>query len=85
MTDSTIRCPNCGHRLATIDLPLPTTSVPTGNPDVPVLLRVADAARLLSVSRTSMYQLIASGRVPTVKIGRSRRVPRSGLETLASG
>ena len=82
----TIRCPNCGHALATFDLPAVAAVVasPYGSTDVPILLRVTDAARLLSVSRTSIYQLIAKGHVPVVRIGRSIRIPRTGLESLAA-
>jgi excisionase family DNA binding protein len=81
---SAIRCPNCGHLLGTLDLPAPLMSgrVSSGEPDKPLLLRVADAARLLSVSRSTMYQLVASGQVPVVRIGRSIRIPRAGLERL---
>jgi excisionase family DNA binding protein len=38
-------------------------------PDAPLLLRVGEAARLLGVSRSTMYQLVGSGQVPVVRIG----------------
>ncbi|MFE9060463.1 helix-turn-helix domain-containing protein [Streptomyces violaceusniger] len=38
-------------------------------------LRVEEAARRLSVGRTTMYALIRDGVIPTVLIGRLRRVP----------
>ena len=41
------------------------------SPDAPLLLRVAEAARLLGVSRSTMYELIGSGQVPVGRIGRS--------------
>lgn len=86
-TGSALRCPNCGHALATLDLDIPSAVRTTraGDPESPILLRVGEAARLLGISRTGMYQVIATGRVPTVKIGRSLRVRRSGLEQLAEG
>jgi len=31
-------------------------------PDAPLLVRVSEAAKLLNVSRSAMYQLVASGR-----------------------
>ncbi|MBN8625972.1 MAG: helix-turn-helix domain-containing protein, partial [Planctomycetes bacterium] len=37
--------------------------------------RVPEAARFLSVSRSLIYRLINSGVLPTVRIGRSRRIP----------
>ncbi|WP_326650954.1 helix-turn-helix domain-containing protein [Streptomyces sp. NBC_01750] len=42
-------------------------------------VRVEEAARLLSVGRTTMYALIRDGAVQTVPIGRSRRVPVQAL------
>jgi excisionase family DNA binding protein len=45
----------------------------------PELLSVATAAKIMGISRTVMYQLIAGNRVPVVRIGRSVRVPRRAL------
>jgi excisionase family DNA binding protein len=38
------------------------------------------AAARLDVGRTTVYALIASGELQSVKIGRSRRVPAAALE-----
>lgn len=46
----------------------------------PILLRPDDAARLIQVSRSHLYALIADGTLPSVRLGRSRRVPRAALE-----
>ncbi|MDQ1046811.1 helix-turn-helix domain-containing protein [Streptomyces sp. V4I2] len=40
---------------------------------------VEEAARRLSIGRTTMYALIRDGAVQTVPIGRSRRVPVQAL------
>jgi excisionase family DNA binding protein len=48
----------------------------------PRCLRVEDAARLLNVGRSTAYDLIRSGRLRSVKIGRRRLVPRDALEEL---
>lgn len=45
-----------------------------------VLYRVEDAAALLSVSRTRVYELIRSGQLRTVQVGKSRRVPARSLD-----
>ena len=37
---------------------------------VPVLCRVSEVARHLSISRSSLYQLMDSGRLAHVKVGR---------------
>jgi excisionase family DNA binding protein len=45
-------------------------------------LTVEEAARMLSVSRTTFYELIASKIILTVKIGRRRVVPIEELRKL---
>jgi excisionase family DNA binding protein len=45
----------------------------------PALLRVAEAAQLLNVSRAKAYELIAAGAIPSVRVGASVRVPRAAL------
>lgn len=47
--------------------------------DAPLLLRVGEAARLLSISRSQAYALCAGGLLPSVKIGSAVRVPRAAL------
>ena len=52
-------------------------------PDAPdptlVALTVEEAARRLGVGRTTMYALLASGEIPSVTIGRLRRIPAEAL------
>ena len=43
------------------------------------LYRVAEAARLLSLSRSVIYEQIRAGRLRTVKQGRTRLVPASAI------
>ena len=43
---------------------------------------VDEAARVLGVSRDLMYDLVAQGRVPSVRLGRRIVVPRGALEDL---
>lgn len=45
----------------------------------PVLLTVEDAALALSLGRTKVYELVESGALRSVKIGRSRRIPAQAL------
>jgi excisionase family DNA binding protein len=44
------------------------------------LLRVEEAARMLQIGRTKMYELMGAGELPVVRIGRSVRIPRRSLE-----
>ena len=45
-----------------------------------LLLTMVDAARVLSVGRTTMYELVSAGEIEVVHIGRSARVPVVALE-----
>jgi excisionase family DNA binding protein len=53
------------------------TEQPTSQP---LLLTVEQAACLLQFGRSTVYEMIASGELPSVKRGASRRVPREALE-----
>jgi excisionase family DNA binding protein len=44
-----------------------------------MLLRVEEAARLLSLGRAKAYLMAASGELPTVRVGRSVRIPAAAL------
>ena len=45
-----------------------------------LLLTMVDAPRLLSVGRTTMYELVGAGEIEVVHIGRSVRVPVAAVE-----
>lgn len=47
----------------------------------PLLLRVGEAAKLLSISRTKVYEMIAAGELPFIKVRDSLRVPYADLES----
>jgi excisionase family DNA binding protein len=47
-----------------------------------LLYRPIEAAALLSVSRSRIYELLASGELASVAIGRSRRIPAEALRDL---
>lgn len=44
------------------------------------LLRAEEVARLLGIGRSKTYELIASGELPSLRIGRLVRVPRHALD-----
>ena len=46
------------------------------------LLRVPTVAERLSLSRAKTYELLASGQLPSVVVGRARRVRESDLDTM---
>lgn len=45
-----------------------------------LLLTPEEAAERLSLSRTTVYELVRKGRLQSVKIGRARRIPRAALQ-----
>ncbi len=47
----------------------------------PVLITVEEAARLLAVARSHLYLHLQRGSLPSVKIGRCRRIRVSELES----
>jgi excisionase family DNA binding protein len=52
-----------------------------------LLLRPAEAAEILGVSRSKLYELIAQGKIPSVRLdeGRLIRVPIAALKALVEG
>jgi excisionase family DNA binding protein len=44
------------------------------------LLTVKEVAGMLAIGRTTVYELIARGEIPAVKIGRARRIPSSAID-----
>lgn len=44
-----------------------------------LLLTPQEAARVLGISRATLYELLRAGAVESVRIGRSRRVPAAAL------
>ena len=53
--------------------------------DIKLLLTVREAAEVLGISRTAIYLLLQRGEIPSVKIGRSRRIKRQDVESYVSG
>lgn len=46
-----------------------------------LLLSVAEAADMLSMGRTQIYDLVMRRQIASIKIGRSRRIPLAALQT----
>ncbi len=46
----------------------------------PLLLTPKEAARALGLSQSYIYELLASETLPSITIGRTRRIPRRALE-----
>ncbi len=48
-----------------------------------LLYTPVEAAKLLRISRSTLYTFLSSGELPSVKVGASRRVPREALLSFA--
>lgn len=44
-----------------------------------VLLTPAEAAQALGIGRSKLYELLQSGRLPSVRIGACRRIPATSI------
>ncbi|WP_250280144.1 helix-turn-helix domain-containing protein [Frankia sp. Cppng1_Ct_nod] len=44
-----------------------------------LLLTATEAAAVLGVGRSTVYELMAAGQIESVRIGRARRIPRAVL------
>jgi excisionase family DNA binding protein len=55
-------------------------AVPPAGAHERLLHTPVQAAELLSIGRTTVHNLMASGELRSIKIGKSRRVPHDALE-----
>ena len=49
------------------------------------LLTPTEAARRLSLGRTRLYQLLGSGELPSVRVGKLRRIPARAVRAYVDG
>jgi len=47
--------------------------------DLPLALRVEDLMPILDIGRNSAYELVRSGAIRSVKIGRQLRIPKQAI------
>lgn len=57
----------------------------TSQADSKLLLTIPEVAFRLGLGRSFVYQLVMSGKIPSIKLGRARRVPASALEDFVAG
>ncbi len=49
----------------------------------PILLPIPDACRVIGLSRSTLYELIAAGEITSRKVGRKTLIPREDLIAFA--
>jgi excisionase family DNA binding protein len=56
----------------------------TPQPDSPLLYTIPEAAHVLRISRTKLYELLDTGEIESIHIGRSRKIPADSLRSYVS-
>lgn len=59
---------------------IPSMSTLTIQREEPLLLPLAEAMRLLGISRTTLYALMRTGDLPYVKVRSDRRIARADID-----
>ena len=65
-------------------LPIELEEISSSQFGYPMLVSVEEAAGLLRIGRTTAYELVMSGKLRSVKVGRRRLVIREGIRDYVS-
>ena len=75
-----VHADNAGNSWEHGDMSFSNQKRADGQLEIPFLFRLSEVERILSLSRTSVYRQIKSGKLGSVRIGRSVRVSQSQLQ-----
>ena len=53
--------------------------------DLPLVLRVEDLMSALDIGRNAAYELVRSGQIRSVRVGRKLRIPKQAVEDFLAG
>ena len=53
--------------------------------ELPLVLRVEDLMPILDIGRNTAYELVRSGKIRSIKVGRQIRVPRDAVVDFLQG
>ena len=53
--------------------------------ELPLVLRVEDLIPILAIGRNTAYELVRSGQIRSIKVGRQIRVPRDAVVEFLQG
>ena len=53
--------------------------------ELPLTLRVEDLMPILGIGRNTAYELVRSGKIRSIRIGRQLRIPKDALVAYLSG
>lgn len=57
---------------------------PTSFDSLPLTLRVEDLMPILKIGRNTAYELVRSGQIKSIHIGRQLRIPKAALQEFLS-
>lgn len=52
--------------------------------ELPLTLRVEDLMPILGIGRNTAYELVRSGRIRSIRIGKQIRIPKEGVKRFLS-
>lgn len=55
------------------------TKRPTSYSDLPLTLRVEELMPVLGIGRNTAYELVRSGQIRSIRVGRQVRIPKDAL------
>lgn len=58
---------------------------PTSFNDLPLTLRVEDLMSILNIGRNTAYELVRSGQIKSVRIGKQIRIPKENIRLFLEG
>ena len=53
--------------------------------ELPLTIRVEDLMPILGIGRNTAYELVRSGKIRSIRIGRQMRIPKDALVAYLSG
>lgn len=53
--------------------------------DLPLVLRVDDLMPVLDIGRNTAYELVRSGQIRSIRVGRKLRIPKQAVEDFLTG
>ena len=53
--------------------------------ELPLSLRVEDLIPILDIGRNTAYELVRSGKIRSIKVGRQLRIPRNAVIAFLNG
>jgi len=67
------------------ELPAVSLPAPQRRSTPPLLITPAEAAVALRLARSTIYELMGTGQLPSVRIGRARRIPVKAIKDFLVG